>query len=544
MVLRGGKIVTVERETPEVQAVAVRGDRIVAAGTNDEIAAFVGPRTEVIELAGRMAIPGFIEGHAHFTGLGESRMRLDLMEAGSWDEIVGLVAAAAKTARPGDWIVGRGWHQEKWNAVPAPSVEGFPVHTALSAVSPDNPVLLTHASGHASIANARAMAAAGITARTADPPGGEILKDASGQPIGVLRETASGLVGRALSQWSEGRSAAERAADRRRAIELAVTTALENGITSFQDAGSSVETVKEFNQALDEGLLGVRLWVMVRDTPAALRQHLPAIRVVGKGDQRLTVAAIKVSIDGALGSRGAWLLEPYSDLAGHTGLNTVPIATLKEIATIAMDTDTQLCVHAIGDRANREALDVFEAAFKANTGRRDLRWRIEHAQHLHPEDIPRFARLGVIASMQGIHCTSDAPFVPARLGDRRSEEGAYVWRRLIDSGAVVTNGTDAPVERVNPIASFEASVTRRLADGSTFYPGQRMTREEALRSYTINAAYSAREEAIKGSIAVGKLADITVLSQDIMTVADDRLRDTRVVLTIVGGKVAYRARTP
>jgi predicted amidohydrolase YtcJ len=242
-----------------------------------------------------------------------------------------------------------------------------------------------------------------------------------------------------------------------------------------------------------------------------------------------------------LGSRGAWLLEPYSDLPGHTGLNTVPIPTLKEIAAIAIDTDTQLCVHAIGDRANREALDVFEAAFAAHPSKRDRRWRIEHAQHLSAADIPRFARLGVVASMQGIHCTSDAPFVPARLGARRSAEGAYVWRTLIDSGAVVTNGTDAPVERISPIASFHASVTRRLADGSTFYGGQKMTREEALKSYTINAAYAAKEEDLKGSLRPGKLADITILSQDIMTVPEDRIRDTKVELTIVGGQVKYRA---
>jgi predicted amidohydrolase YtcJ len=424
--------------------------------------------------------------------------------------------------------------------VPAPNVEGFPLHTSLSSVSPDNPVLLTHASGHASFVNAKAMALAGITARTENPPGGEILKDARGQPMGVLRETASGLASRALGAWRDARSADERAADARRSVDLAVQTSLENGITSFQDAGSSVETVKLFEEALADGRLGVRLWVMVRDSPEQLRRHLPAVRVVGKGDHRLTVAAIKVSIDGALGSRGAWLLEPYSDLPGHTGLNTVPIPTLREIAAIAIDTDTQLCVHAIGDRANREALDVFEAAFAAHPAKRDLRWRIEHAQHLHPDEIPRFARLGVIASMQGIHCTSDAPFVPARLGAKRSEEGAYVWRTLIDSGAVVTNGTDAPVERVSPIASFHASVTRRLADGSTFFPGQRMTREEALKSYTINAAYSAREEALKGSLLVGKLADITILSQDIMTVPDERLLETRVAATIVGGKVVYR----
>ncbi|MFP5378484.1 MAG: amidohydrolase, partial [Vicinamibacteria bacterium] len=528
-------------ERPTAAAVAIRGDRIVALGTNEEIAAYVGPATEVVELEGRMAMPGFIEGHGHFMGLGQSLMNLDLMDVQSWDEIVQMVGEAAKTAKPGDWITGRGWHQEKWTSVPEPNVEGFPLHTALSAVSPDNPVLLTHASGHASYVNAKAMEVAGITASTPNPDGGEILKDAAGRPMGVLRETASGLASRALAAWRAQKSDEERAADARRAIDLAVETALANGVTSFQDAGSNFETVDLLKQAATDGRLGIRLWVMVRDSPENLRANLAAARVVGMADNHLTVAAIKLTIDGALGSRGAWLLEPYSDLPGHTGLNTVPISTLEEVAQIALDTDTQLCVHAIGDRANREALNVFEARFTANPDRSDLRWRIEHAQHLHPDDIPRFGQLGVIASMQGIHCTSDAPYVPARLGDQRSEEGAYVWQKLMATGAVISNGTDTPVERISPIASYYATVTRKTADGSVFYPDQRMSREEALKSYTLNAAFAAKEEALKGSLAPGKLADVIVLSQDLMTVPDDAIPDTRVLWTIVGGQVKYRA---
>ncbi|MDP1570198.1 MAG: amidohydrolase [Vicinamibacterales bacterium] len=541
LVLRGGTIVTVDDARPEAQAMAIRGDRIVALGTNEEIAAYVGPATEVIELEGRMAMPGFIEGHGHFTGLGQSMMNLDLMDVESWDEIVQMVGEAAKTAKPGDWITGRGWHQEKWASVPDPNVEGFPIHTALSAASPDNPVLLTHASGHASYVNAKAMEVSGITARTPNPDGGTILKDAAGRPVGVLIETASGLASRTMAAWRAQKSDEERAADARRAIDLAVETSLAHGVTSFQDAGSNFETVALFKEAVNEGRMGIRLWVMVRDSNENLRAQMPAARVVGMGDHHLTVAAIKKTIDGALGSRGAWLLEPYSDLPTSTGLNTLPVSEVEEVARIAIENDVQLGVHAIGDRANREVLDIYEAAFKAHPDRTDLRWRIEHAQHLHPDDIPRFGQLGVIASMQGVHCTSDAPYVPARLGDQRSEEGAYVWQKLMATGAVISNGTDTPVERISPIASYYATVSRKLPDGSVFYPDQRMSRLEALRSYTLNAAYAAKEEALKGSLAPGKLADVVVLSQNLMTVAEDEIPNTTVLWTIVGGQVKYRA---
>jgi predicted amidohydrolase YtcJ len=285
----------------------------------------------------------------------------------------------------------------------------------------------------------------------------------------------------------------------------------------------------------------MRLWVMVRDDNALLRERLPAYRFDGLGHGFLSVRAIKRQIDGALGSRGAWLLAPYSDDPSTSGLNTEPVADIEETARIAIENGFQLCVHAIGDRANRETLDLFERAFRAHPAKKDLRWRIEHAQHLSPSDVPRFAQLGVIASMQGIHCVSDGSWVPARIGASRAEEGAYLWRTLIDSGAIVCNGTDVPVEDVDPIASFRASVTRTMADGSVFYPGQRMTRLEALRSYTVNAAYAGFEEPIKGSLAVGKLADVTVLTRDILTIPEGEIAGAKVAYTIVGGKVVYRA---
>jgi predicted amidohydrolase YtcJ len=541
LVLRNGKIVTVDEARPEAQAIAIRGDRIAALGTNEEIAAYVGPNTEVIDLAGQTAIPGLIESHGHFMGLGQSKMTLDLMDVKDWNEIVSMVGQAAAQAKPGDWIIGRGWHQEKWSSVPEPNVEGFPLHDALSKASPDNPVMLTHASGHASFVNARAMAEAGLTRSTPNPPGGEILKDRLGQPTGLLRETASGIVGRAHDAWRSKKTPEERQADARRQIELAVQASLEKGVTSFHDAGVNFATVDLYKQAAAAGQLGVRLWVMVRESNENLRARLAEYKAVGLHDNFLTIAAIKVTADGALGSRGALMLEPYSDSPSSTGLATVPIEGIAETAKIAIDNGVQLCVHCIGDRANQEVLNVYERTFAQHPTATDLRWRIEHAQHLAESDIPRFAKLGVIASMQGIHATSDAPYVPARLGAARAETGAYVWQKLMRSGAIVANGTDVPVERIDPMANFHATITRRTADGSVFYGDQAMTRAEALKSYTWNGAYAAKEEALKGSLAPGKLADVTVLSKDIMTVPENEIPTTTVRYTIVGGKVVFRA---
>ena len=292
---------------------------------------------------------------------------------------------------------------------------------------------------------------------------------------------------------------------------------------------------------IDEGKIANRLWVMLRVGNQALAANLAKYKTIDYGGGFLTVRAIKRSIDGALGPRGAWLLEPYADKPGDTGRNTTPVPEIAETARLALEHGYQLCVHAIGDRANRETLNIFEEAFKGRDGRA-LRWRIEHAQHLHAADIPRFGKLGVIASMQGVHCTSDAPYVLARLGPKRAEEGAYVWEKLMQSGALVTNGTDAPVEDVNPIASYYATVSRKLSDGSVFYPAQRMSRIDALKSYTINAAHAAFEEGSKGTLKVGKYADVVVLSKDILTVPEAEILSAEVRLTVVGGKVKYRAK--
>jgi predicted amidohydrolase YtcJ len=538
LVLTNGKIVTMERSAPQAQAIAVRGGRIVAVGDDAAVRARIGPATQVIDLERRLVVPGFIESHGHFTGVGEAELQLKLMPAQSWDDIVAMVANAAKQAKPGQWIRGRGWHQEKWTKKPEPSVEGFPTHHELSAVSPDNPVYLTHASGHASFANAKAMELSKVTRDTRSPEGGEILKDAKGEPIGVFRETASRLI--RVGTGEPRRTPDEEAARARKILELASREVLSKGITSFQDAGSELGTVDLMKEMVDEGQLGVRLWIMLRQPNQVLAPNLAKYRMVDYGNGHLTVRAIKHSIDGALGSRGAWLLEPYSDKPDSTGLNTTSPETIRETAKLALQHGYQLCVHAIGDRANRDTLDIFEGAFKANPDKKDLRWRVEHAQHLHPDDIPRFGKLGVIASMQGVHCTSDAPYVAARLGDTRAKEGAYVWQSLIKSGAVVTNGTDAPVEDVDPIASFYSTVSRRLPDGRVFYPAQRMSREQALESYTLNGAYAAFEENSKGSLKPGKYADMVVLSQDIMMIPEADIPKTQVVYTIVGGKVRYK----
>lgn len=538
LVIRGGTIHTVDDAIGTVRALAARDGRIVAVGDDADVAGLIGDDTEVIELEGRTVVPGFIEGHGHFLGMGEFAQVLDLTQAQTWDDIVRLVADAAGEVPAGTWIVGRGWHQEKWSRRPVPDVEGFPTHDLLSSLTPDHPVSLTHASGHAAFFNRCAMDLAGIDGDTTPPPGGEILLGPDGSPCGVFRETAASLVDRVRTADLSRRSPVQIRADLRRAAELAADECLRNGVTSFQDAGTPFSQLGALEEMAAEGALPVRLFVMVRDGAGRIEREFETRRTKRAGGGYLTIDAVKLTIDGALGARGAWLLEPYADSASSTGLGRME--DLERLAKFCADAGTQFCVHAIGDRANREALDVFEAVLADRENPKGRRFRIEHAQHLSPADIPRFAELGVIAAMQGIHCTSDAPYVVARLGEGRAREGAYAWRSLLDAGAVIVNGTDAPVEKIDPIASFDASVTRRAADGSRFFPEQCMTRMEALRSYTRDAAYGAFEEDIKGTLTPGKFADLVVLSQDILTVPDDEIAATKILMTVVGGEVRYR----
>ncbi len=541
LVLVGGNIYTVDQSRPHAEAIAVNAGRIVAVGSDKAISAYITPETQVIDLKGKFAMPGFIEGHAHFMGLGESMMMLNLHKAKTWNEIVLQVENATRTTPPGEWIIGRGWHQSKWDHVPSPNVDGYPTNFEMNLATPDHPVLLTHASGHMSFANEYAMRLAGVDLDTVNPRGGEIVKDENGKPIGIFRETAQALIQKVKTRADSQRPQSEKQAYSQRAAELASMECLKKGITSFQDAGSTLATVRTLRQLADKGKLGVRLWVMIRDDNERLRGQLANFKMIGYADQFLTCRALKRSIDGALGAHGAWLLAPYQDLPTSSGLNTASIESVTETAQLGIKNDFQVCVHAIGDRANREVLDIYEKMFREFPSQFPRRWRIEHAQHLHPDDIPRFGKLGVIASMQGIHCTSDAIFVPQRLGMRRSEEGAYVWKSLIETGAIVTNGTDAPVEDVDPIASFYASVTRRLTDKFTFFPEQVLSREQAIRSYTIDNAYAAFEENIKGSLVPGKLADIVVLNNDLIQCDAEQIKNTRVEMTIIDGRIAFQA---
>ena len=538
LVLTNGRIVTVDDARPEVEALAVSGDKIMALGTAAEIKPMIGPATKVIDLQGQLAIPGFIESHGHFTGVGGAQLQLNLMNVDSWDKIVAMVAEAVSRAKPGQWIYGRGWHQEKWTSRPSPNVEGFPTHASLDKVSPNNPVLLVHASGHAAFANGKAMELSGIRRPTEAPPGGEILRDANGDATGLMRERAQGLIKRGAGEPTP--TVEERETRARQELDLASKEVLSKGITTFEDAGSPLDTIDRMKKMVDAGQLGVRLWVMVRQDNAVIAPKLAQYKMIDHANGHLTVRAIKKQIDGALGSRGAWLLAPYSDKPESSGLETTKVAEIDETAQLALKNGFQLCVHAIGDRANRETLNIFERALGPNAKSKDLRWRVEHAQHINAADIPRFGKMGIIASMQGIHCTSDAPYVIERLGAARAQEGAYVWQKLMKTGAVVANGTDAPVEDVDPIPSYYASVSRKLKDGSVFYPDQRMSRMEALKSYTINGAYAAFEEGNRGSLKVGKYADVTVLSKDILKVPEDEIPAAKVVYTIVGGKVLYQ----
>ncbi len=540
LVLINGNIVTMDPARPRVQALAARGETILAVGPDAELKAHVGAATRVIDLEGRLAVPGLIEGHGHFMSLGESLMELELRHARTWDEIVGIVAEAVAKAKPGDWIVGRGWHQDKWERRPRPSVQGLPTNEGLSRVSPHNPVFLSHTSGHGVFVNARAMDLAGIRRNTRDPEGGEIVRDAGGRPIGMLREAAAEPARLALAKWQAARPPEEIERERREQVRLASENALAHGITSFQDMGSSLETIDLLKRLADEGALPIRLSLAIEEPAATMQDKLARYRLVGHGGGYLTVRTVGEKVlDGALGTHGGWLLEPYSDLPQSVGFNVTPVPEIRRSAELAIRHGYQMAIQGIGDRAVRVLLDLYAEVAKKHPGTKDLRWRIEHAQVIHPDDVPRFAREGVIPSVQGQFACSDGPWVVDRLGRERARDRGYLFLTLMDSGAVVTNGTDPPVEDIDPIASFDCSVTRRLPDGSLFFPEQRMSREQALRSYTVNNAYAAYEEDVKGSLAAGKLADVTVLSRDILTVPDDQIRSAEVVYTIVGGRLRY-----
>lgn len=539
LVFLNGSIYTVDESNPQAEAVAVKDGMILAVGSSEEIGDYISDQTQVVDLLGMTMTPGLIESHAHLMGIGYNKLELDLMYVKTYDELVEKVAEAVAKAEPGDWITGRGWHQDKWIEKPEKMVKGFQTNDQLNEVSPNNPVFLRHASGHATFANDKALEMAGITNLTGERPGevegGEIILDELGNPTGVLTERASGLVQRLVP-----RETPERAEE---ALTLALKELAEKGITSFHDAGSGQETIDLLLKFKKEGKLTSRHYMMLAGSnPELLDDWYQKGPMIDSVDHLFTVRSIKLFCDGALGSRGAWLLEEYSDRQGHFGHETLPMEVVGQVSEKAIPAGFQVCSHAIGDRANQEVLDQYEGAFAKYPDAEDLRFRIEHAQHIHPDDIPRFGELGVIAAMQAIHLSSDRPWAIDRLGEKRIVDGAYVWQKLMQSGAVVANGTDAPVEPVDPLPSFFASVSRQTLEGSPeggYEASQKMTRKEALKSYTLDGAFAEFEENYKGSIEVGKAADFTVFDKNIMEVPDSEILESKVMMTIVGGKIVY-----
>jgi predicted amidohydrolase YtcJ len=547
-ILLNGNIYTVDDAMPTAEAIAIKDGLILQVGTNADIEKLKDEKTKVIDLKGQFAMPGFIEGHGHFSGMGYSLIDLNFLKSKNWDEIVQAVGEAAKKAKPGEWIVGRGWHQEKWDKALEQHVQGYPYHDHLSDVSPNNPVVLRHASGHALMANKAAMEAAGISKETPDPHGGHIVRGPGGEAIGVFEERAMEAIAKVHREYLATLSPKEQIERWRQGIELAQAECLRHGVTSFQDAGSEFDDIELYKKMAEEGKLRLRLWTMVRHSSEELSKGFTSdFPIIDAGNRHFTCRAIKTELDGALGSYGAWLLTPYNDKPGFEGQNTTTIEEVKAIAKLAFDKKMQLCVHTIGDRANRELLNLMEEITKSG-GKplNDLRWRSEHAQHIDPADIPRFAQLGVIAAMQGVHCTSDAPFVVKRLGEERARTGAYPWQSLLKAGAIVTNGTDVPVEDVSPIECFYASVTRKRHQatdkGIELFPEQKMTRAQAIKSYTQSNAFAAFEEEWKGTLTPGKVADIVVLSNDLLNCTDDQILGTKVIMTLVGGKVLYEGK--
>jgi len=542
LVVVDGHIATLDPLQPQAQALAVRAGRIEALGSNEAIKHYVGAQTKVLDLHGAFVTPGFIEGHGHLMDTGWALMQVDVGKAANWDEIVAIVKAAAAKAKPGEWIIGQGWQQAKWNKVPQPNVDGLPLPASLDAVSPNNPVLLNHASGHGIYANAQALKLAGITDNTPDPAGGTIVRDGHGHAMGMLRDSAADPVFAAYDHYQKSLPPAAQEAQRERALQLAVQNEVSKGITSFVDQGESFETIGWMKQQFAKGQ-PLRLFVYIDEKSIdKLDKHLAEYRINGFADNHFTVRGLGEDVsDGALGTHSAWFLAPYNDAPGITGKNVTAMSDLAQMARIAARDGFQMAIHAIGDRANRELLDLFQDIYTQDPAAAALRWRIEHAQHLDPADLPRFAQLGVIASMQSIHACSDAPMVVAHLGEKRAQEGAYMWKSLIDSGAIVLDGTDTPVEDTNPIPNFYCGVTRAYAHGKkTLYPGQVKTRMQELQSYTWNNAYAILEEHELGSLAPGKLADFDVFSGDLLTMPAEDILRTRVLYTVVGGKIVYQ----
>lgn len=535
LVLVNGKIYTVDNTRPFTSALAVRGGRVLFVGSDVEARTLANASTSVIDLHGATVLPGFVDAHAHLLGLGNMLRRVNVAGSTSYDEVIDRVKAWSKDVKPGEWILGRGWDQNRWQS------KEFPGSEALSRAFPNNPVAITRVDGHALLANARAMEVARVSAATADPEGGRIIRLSSGSPAGVFIDNAQDLIGRAIP--------ASTPSDIRKAILAAIAECNRWGLTGVHDPGEDAETIGIYEQLAKEGKYNLRNYVMLSDpgepgSPATLRNpYLVRGPQSALYDGHLWVRAIKLYADGALGSRGAALLAPYADEPTNSGLLVSRPEHIEAWAEAGLRRGFQVNVHAIGDRGNRIALDAFESALKTVPAA-DHRFRIEHAQVISPEDIPRFAKLGVIPSMQATHQTSDMRWAETRVGPQRIR-GAYAWRSLLNTGVVIPNGTDFPVEEVNPLLTFHAAVTRQDPTNwpvGGWYPEQKMTREEALQSMTIWPAYAGFQESVLGSLTPGKYADFVILDRDIMHVPDTEILGARVVSTWIAGKRVYEAK--
>lgn len=533
IVFKNGNVYTVNERQPRAQAIAVKDGKIVFVGSNAAAKAYEGNATRIIDLGGNTVVPGLTDAHYHLAGVGAREMEFNLEGTTSLDDFLAKVKARVERAKPGEWVTGRGWIETFWKP-PA-----FPTRQDLDRIAPNNPVFLTRADGHGSVANSAALKMARIDKDTASPFGGEIMKDKqTGEPTGMLLDRAQGLVSSHIPGATR--------ADLEQAILLGVKRSIELGWTQIQNAGSPFAEVELLKRLYADGRIKLRIYEAIRGPSPDAMRLIKEGAMVGQFDNRFTVRTIKVSFDGALGSKGAALLESYAD---H---NTAGFLTFKEEDLMPMFIEAlrggiQVETHAIGDRANRVILDLYEKAFKAVPASQrkiaDPRWRVEHAQIMHPSDIPRFAKLGVIPSMQPSHAIGDLHFAPSRIGIKRLE-GAYAWQTFIKSGSIIAGGSDAPVERGEPMIEFYAAVARKDQKGFTgegWHPEQAVTREQALKMFTIWAAYAAFEEKMRGSIEPGKMADLTVLSADIMKIAEADILKTRCVMTVIGGEVVFEA---
>jgi predicted amidohydrolase YtcJ len=521
LILVNGIVHTLDPAHPRAEAVAVRAGRIVLAGSTRDVLRLKGPSTRVADVSGRTVVPGLTDAHGHILGLGLLAMRLELMGTTSAEQIAAMVKARAETTEPGRWLRGRGWDQNDW------ARQEFPTSALLDAAAPGHPVILDRIDGHAVWVNTAALRAAGVTRRTPDPPGGRIVRDAAGEPTGVLVDAAEDLV--------VSKAPAPTRSETREALEMGMRRCLQAGLTEVHDAGVSPLVLELYRELLVDGDFPFRIYAMLDPQAAdAVAGPLP-----GPADARLTVRAVKLYADGALGSRGAALLSPYADDPHNVGLPRLSEDELRAQVARFAGKGLQVNVHAIGDRGNRMVLDAFQSALSAARG--DRRFRLEHAQVLAPADIPRLASLGVIASMQPTHATSDMPWAETRLGSDRVT-GSYAWRRLLETGARLACGSDFPVESENPMLGLYAAVTRQDLKGQPpggWFPGQRLTREEALGCFTREAAWAAFEEDRRGVIAPGMLADLTVLSDDPLHVEAGAIPRITAEMTIVGGRIAH-----